>query len=121
MPRFVIQQHSCEKNTHWDLMLEKDGSLATWRVVCPPGKWGGKKVQCCNLFNHQIRYLSYQGPLSDNRGQVLIAAAGTYQPQKISQKCWRVALKGDKINGLLELEQKHQDHWEMRFTGECSC
>ena len=119
MPRFVIQQHYCEQQVHWDLMLEHEETLATWQVPAPPSDWPLIKLICRHIFNHRLIYLTYQGPLSDNRGEVQIEAAGTYESIEITENCWRVALNGDKIKGQLELQHLQQDQWQLHFTEEC--
>ena len=121
MSDFVIQQHRCEQQVHWDLMLKKGESLTTWQVFYPPSDWPQKKLECRHIFNHHLKYLTYQGPLGNNRGHVQIVAAGQYQAMEIAENFWRVTLISDKINGRLELQHQQQDQWLMRFTGECLC
>ena len=121
MSDFVIQLHQREQQVHWDLMLKIGKSLATWQVFHPPSAWPQKKIECRHIFNHHLKYLTYQGALSNNRGHVQIVAAGQYQATEITENCWRVTLISDKINGLLELQHQQQDQWLMRFAGECVC
>ena len=121
MSEFVIQQHQQEQQVHWYLMLKKGSSLATWQVFNPPSEWPQKNLECRHIFNHRLKYLTYQGPLNDNREHVQIIAAGQYQPVEITENCWRVTLISDKINGQLELQHQKQDQWLMQFTGECLC
>ena len=118
MARFVIQQHSCEQQVHWDLMLEKDGELATWQVPVEPAKWGKESITCRHIFNHRLIYLTYQGELTNNRGRVRIAAAGGFQTEGFTENYWRLSLKGDKIKGVLELRQLAGDQWQLIFIGE---
>jgi len=120
LPRFVIQKHCRNQQVHWDLMLEKENSLATWQVPEPPEDWPGQKLTCRHIFNHRLIYLTYQGPLGNNRGEVKIAASGRYQPKEITENCWKLTLNGDKISGPLSLQQQQNDLWLMEFTGECS-
>ena len=67
--RFVIQKHTTGGASHYDLMLEAGGALATWRLrrlptVMKPG--GSMPAQA--LPDHRLAYLSYEGEISGGRG-----------------------------------------------------
>jgi hypothetical protein len=116
--RFVIQQHECGSQRHWDLMLENGAALATWQVEKSPGLWPNESIVCHKIADHRMKYLSYQGPISNQRGDVHIVAAGTYQPAEIGEKKWRLVLCGDKISGELELTLLENDVWQLDFEGK---
>ncbi|MCP4712943.1 MAG: hypothetical protein GY869_30310 [Planctomycetes bacterium] len=118
MPRFVIQQHTCEQQVHWDLMLDKDGELATWQVLIEPTSWGFEPILCRHIFNHRLIYLTYQGELTNNRGYVRIAAQGEFHTEEFTENYWRLSLTGDKIMGVLELRRLEGNQWQLNFTGE---
>jgi len=120
MPEFVIQQHQqqLQQRLHWDLMLRKGSVLATWQISEPPENWPKKTITCTRIFDHRLKYLTYQGPLSDNRGDVKIAATGQYQPRQITENLWQLTLTGDNINGELTLQLMNQNQWQMTFSGE---
>ncbi len=120
MPRFVIQRHSRNKRgqVHWDLMLEKGDSLATWQVEQQPGDWGNESIPCQKIFEHRLKYLTYEGPIRPDRGEVLIVGAGQYQVWEIREDYWKVSLAGDAISGFLELERVKEDQWMLTFQGK---
>ncbi|MBN2376610.1 MAG: hypothetical protein JXD22_09420 [Sedimentisphaerales bacterium] len=120
MPEFVIQQHQPPhpQHLHWDLMLRTNTVLATWQITEPPENWPKKTINCTKIFDHRLKYLTYQGPLSDNRGHVKIVAAGQYQSLQITENLWQLTLTGDNINGELILQLQNQDQWQMTFSGE---
>ncbi len=123
MPEFVIQQHQQQLQQqpqliHWDLMLRTGSVLATWQIPEPPQNWPKKTITCTRIFDHHLKYLTYQGPLSDNRGHVKIAAAGQYHPLQITENLWQLTLTGDNINGKLTLQLLKLDQWKMTFNGE---
>jgi len=118
MAGFVIQQHTCEQQVHWDLMLETEGELATWQVPVEPARWGIEPIICRHIFKHRLIYLTYQGELTDNRGRVRIAEAGEFQTEEFRENYWRLSLNGDKIKGVLELRQLAGDQWQLIFIGE---
>jgi hypothetical protein len=72
-----VLHHTGIEEPHFDLMLETSvgSGLATWRV----GSWPlrtGTPIE--HLAQHRREYLEYQGPLSDNRGEVWRVAAGAH-------------------------------------------
>jgi len=117
MPRFVIQEHHQAEQVHWDLMLEKGRCLATWQVAQPPENWSANSLPCQKIFDHRRRYLTYEGPLSRDRGYVKIIARGSYSPLEIDEKYWRITLAGDTISGIVELRQVDQQ-WFLQFKEE---
>ena len=84
MPRaFVIILHTGCGPDHYDLMLEMleaGEALATWQLqrdcldLSPGDSQTARK-----LPDHRRAYLSYQGPVSGGRGQVMRVRAGTYE------------------------------------------
>ena len=121
MPRFVILEHICHDRSHWDLMLQSGSILATWQVPLPPTNWPDTDVICTLLPPHRPAYLDYQGPVSNDRGQVRRCAAGDYQLLNKQKKTWLVQLTGGTISGRLQLKQISHDQWKLLFQGECSC
>lgn len=65
--RFVILTHDWPF-LHWDLMLEVDDSLLTWRVLSEPQI--GVELRIEPSPNHRKAYLDYEGPVSGERGCV---------------------------------------------------
>ena len=129
MPRFVIQHHIQKHSEHWDLMLHQRHSptLATWQVPIPPDRWGTEPIVCKKLHDHRLDYLTYQGPVSGDRGTVEIVAAGSYHAEvtnTTSEKNWHVTLRGDTIHGTVILTRgtvilthTHDDRWTLTWQG----
>lgn len=59
---------------HWDLLIEVGHALAAWRLLRPiqAEVW----LPAERLPDHRTRYLSYEGPVSGNRGRVVRCLAG---------------------------------------------
>ncbi len=119
MPRFVIQRHTQPEQSHWDLMLEVAATqkLATWQVPRPPREWPEILVSCTKLEDHRLDYLTYEGPVSGNRGEVEIFAAGDYHELHIADSIWRVYLCSDNILGTLEMSRQKEKEWQLHFQG----
>ena len=100
MPRFVILEHD-HPERHWDLMLEVDGMLRTWRLHAPPAL--GRAVAATPSFDHRLAYLDYEGPVSGGRGTVQRWDAGTFEwdTETDGQKTFR--LRGAHLSGRARL------------------
>ncbi|RIK81522.1 MAG: hypothetical protein DCC67_08170 [Planctomycetota bacterium] len=119
MPRFVLLYHDCPssagKPSHWDLMLERGGSLMTWSLEHLPQSWrpsspGGpaapveETLAARRLADHRLAYLEYEGPLSGGRGHVARRDAGAYRVLGETAQTLTVELAGGSIAGLVRLE-----------------
>jgi hypothetical protein len=96
--RFVILEHNWN-GIHYDLMLEENGVLKTWRVaeMLRPGAQLGEE-----LPNHRVEYLHYEGVVSGNRGEVKRVASGTYRVDESGLGKSVFVLSGT-ITGRLEI------------------
>jgi hypothetical protein len=111
--RFVLLEHS-HQGVHYDLMLEHDGVLRTWRLEQPPERRGR---QPANLsFNHRLRYLDYEGPISGDRGHVRRWDAGTYQGDLTAIPPWRLLVHGSRLHGWLTLWLSSSGQWEIDYV-----
>ncbi|MCA9059439.1 MAG: hypothetical protein KDA85_13115, partial [Planctomycetaceae bacterium] len=75
--RFVILEHDFPF-LHWDLLLEDEVDARTWRLLEDPRS--GRSVRAEPIARHRLHYLTYEGPVSGNRGDVHAIARGTWQP-----------------------------------------
>lgn len=75
MLRYVVLHHTGHDQPHFDLMFETAAGspLATWRSATWPAI-----SNLTPLADHRRAYLDYEGPVSNNRGQVRRVAAGTH-------------------------------------------
>lgn len=79
--RFVVLHHigaPPPDENHFDLMIElpDQGDLETFRLPHWP-LTPGQRFDTERLRNHRRHYLTYQGPVSNNRGHVLQVCEGT--------------------------------------------
>jgi hypothetical protein len=75
--RFAVLQHD-HPFLHWDLLLEhpEKGTALTWRLMSEPT--AGGRIQAQRIGDHRLHYLTWEGPVSGDRGSVQRIAAGTY-------------------------------------------
>ena len=113
--RFVIQHHICEDN-HYDLMIESGDILLTWRIssndIGP--LFEGAKIRVKKIQDHRKDYLSYEGPISGDRGRVEIFDSG--ECELISEKKENKNLYQYQINGRIfkyriRLQQADDFYW----------
>jgi hypothetical protein len=102
MPRFVILEHD-HPERHWDFMLEVDGVLRTWKLSAPPRV--DEPMPATASFDHRLMYLDYEGPVSGNRGSVVIWDRGTFAGDPGNRGTRVVVqLEGQKLRGTAILE-----------------
>jgi bifunctional non-homologous end joining protein LigD len=115
MRRFVIQRHSREKEaSHWDLMLEQNGVLETYRVGLPPEKWGSEPLEAVKIFDHPLKFLTYEGSVNKGKGQVKIADSGTYEVMGESNRMKRIRFNGTVVKDEFTFRQIEGERWELK-------
>jgi DNA polymerase Ligase (LigD) len=103
MPRFVILEHDWPQR-HWDLMLEAEGVLRTWRLAAPLTP--GVDIPAEPIGAHRLLYLDYEGPVSGNRGFVKRWDWGTFDWQTGATGVIAVYLSGEVCKGMLEIQSE---------------
>jgi len=94
-------------------MLESDGVLKTWRIRNLPEN--GSRIAMEQLGDHRVLYLTYEGPLSGNRGSVTCWDRGEYQEETNNENQIEVILKGGKLKGKMVIEKKDNTLWSGVF------
>lgn len=93
MPRFVVLAHDYPE-PHFDFMLEDNGVLLTWRIPEWPPE-AQTRIPAVRLPDHRVDYLTYQGPVSQNRGSVIQVDHGSFMWEGRSDQELQVVLKSD--------------------------
>ena len=113
MPRFVILEHD-HPELHWDLMLQLDDKLRTWRLPAPPT---GRPETALEIGAHRSAYLDYEGPVSGNRGNVKRWDAGTYETIDAQTSMeWTIELRGIRWQGTATMAHEHGQTWSIGFN-----
>jgi hypothetical protein len=114
MPRFVILTHDFP-TLHWDLMLENQASLRTWRLARPADSGGAIPTE--PLPDHRLAYLDYEGPVGGRRGTVACWDRGEYETAAEREDCVEVELRGARLAGRARLQKlAESDGWRFYFT-----
>ena len=113
--KYVIQRHERQDEpAHWDLMLEKGRVLETYRVSLPPEDWGNKPAEAVRIFDHPLKFLSYEGSVNKGKGRVEIADCGTYHLIKKNETQQQISFAGKLLKGKFKLCLIQDDRWELR-------
>ena len=82
--RFVVLRHEMpaegERPTHWDFMLETPSGLRTWALERSQPTEIRSRPEA--LPDHRAEYLTYEGPVSGDRGAVTQWDAGNFRWQR---------------------------------------
>jgi hypothetical protein len=117
MPRYVVLQHITAKHSecesHYDLMLEKEGKLLTWAI--PELPRAGLDTRATKLPDHRLAYLDYQGPISGDRGEVRRVEVGEYVARELSETQALFELQNARNRLVAELRHQSDDTWIAQF------
>ena len=112
MARFVLHRHIGYGGAHFDLMIEAEAALATWQFGQDLSRGSWPSLPCRRLGDHRKAYLDYEGPVSQDRGQVQRVDSGTADVVDRDDLRWRIRLEGTALAGLFELRREDPDGLE---------
>lgn len=117
--RFVVLRHTDRHGVHYDLMIDQEDSLATWKFTDPPKGLPGGSQQCVRIADHRRVYLDYEGPISGGRGEVKQHDAGTVAVTASAGHRWEIEFRGNRLRGAFTLERQGNDaqSWVLRPAG----
>jgi len=107
VPRFAISHHQgAPDGDHYDLFLEDDLTLKTWRVAKP----SFTESQTAKVSqDHRLQYLDFEGSVSGQRGTVTIFDRGLYTVDAWVDRHIQVAVAGSKLKTRLRLDRTPDD------------
>ena len=111
--RFVIQEHTTAEGIHWDLMLEEGEMLSTFRLDEMPSAASRQEIRAEKIFDHPIRFLSYEGPVQQGTGRVRIVARGAYRCVGRSKEVLGLEFGGDTLQGDFTLTHANEAVWAL--------
>ena len=126
--KFVIQQHSSGSDVHWDFMLETcheqaqrvegvGDILQTYRLDKAPQEIARTAANAVKIFDHPLKFLTYEGPVNKGRGSVHIADSGTYKMLNQSDDRLELDLNGKILKGKFTLSYVEGDNWQFSKSG----
>jgi len=110
-PRFVVQEHTTSEGVHWDLMLEEGDALTTFRLGEGPENAAVRAVRAIRIFDHPLRFLTYEGPVQDGAGRVRIVERGNYRLLRQTDDLIALHLQGETLQGNFTLTRRADTAW----------
>lgn len=104
--KFVIQKHSKAGEVHWDLMLQAGQVLETYRLQLPPEQLWRDGCTARRIFDHPLKFLSYEGSVNNGQGSVKLVDSGTYEVLSRDEGKIDLRLDGRILTGRFELMLK---------------
>jgi hypothetical protein len=111
--RYVIQKHTQDDGVHWDLMLAAGEILRTYRLDIGPEEILNRPATAEKIFDHSLRFLTYEGPVQNGTGTVYIEDRGTYKIiSGTDTKKVKYHFSGQILNGFFFMHQNkfHQGY-----------
>jgi len=87
-------------------MIEWGDVLKTWRLDNPPEKLATEKTKATPIFDHDKKFLTYQGPVNNGTGKVEIVEEGTYKIELNNDKMLKIIFDGKVLKGNIAFEQE---------------
>jgi hypothetical protein len=97
-------------------MLEACSVLQTYRLELPPEMLLSQTATALRIFDHPLRFLTYEGGLSEGKGSVQFADIGTYRILSDTENLRRLLLNGEIMHGTATLTRVEGDRWECSFS-----
>ncbi len=99
-------------------MLERGKVLRTWRLAQAPTDML-EPIAATPLPDHRLFYLSYEGPVSGDRGVVSGWDSGTYRLVSEAMDGTKIVveLDGNRLSGVAALEQTDSGEWTLSWDG----
>lgn len=111
--QYVIQLHDAS-NLHYDLRLEKDGTLLSWAIPKGMPVDKGVKRLAIQTEPHPVKYLDFEGVIPANEyggGTMWIFERGTYQMESHKSKSIKFSLDNGTYAGSYKMYNTKDKQW----------
>jgi hypothetical protein len=92
-------------------MLESGDVLQTWRLDKSPQEIDSPS-EAVKIFDHPLKFLTYEGPVNQGKGRVRIIDAGTYEVMQENDERIELDLLGRILKGKFTLIHIKDDNWQ---------
>ena len=97
-------------------MLESGDILKTWRLDTPPECISNKPAAASRILDHNLKFLTYEGPVNQGFGSVRIVDTGAFDTLEENEKKIRINFYGKILLGEFVLETLDPDQWRFYRT-----
>ena len=110
--RFVIQKHAADRaGLHYDLRLERGGTLVSWAVRKGLPMIAGEKHFAAKTEDHPLEYLDFEAEIPKGEyggGEMRIFDRGTYEAPEWEDGKLTIVLHGERVRGEFHLVRTRQ-------------
>ncbi len=108
-------------------MLQRGGGLLTWQLLREPDGVGSLPIPATrkagldlSVGDHRLAYLTYEGPISRNRGAVRRVDEGTvrFAEVAVDRVCFELA--GGRLSGRFDLHRQGGDEWTLAVDADAA-
>jgi hypothetical protein len=78
-----------------------------------PASTGTEKIRAEKIFDHPLRFLTYEGPVQQGTGQVRIADRGDYSTRESGEETIVLNLTGAALRGEFLLTRVDETRWDL--------
>jgi bifunctional non-homologous end joining protein LigD len=113
LPRFVVQEHHAS-SLHWDLRLEREGTLASWAVPRGIPDHPDENRLAVRTEDHPLKYLEFEGEIPAGNygaGTMAVWDSGTYELEKWRDDEVIVTFHGERLTGRYVLFRTRGKDW----------
>ena len=112
---YSIIKHTLSDYTfHYDFLIKKNDILQCWQFSSIANIEIGELIFCKKIFDHRLKYLNYQGPISNNRGKVQIIQNGFLEIIIQEDNLVRFRIDSELLNGNFEIRKIQSEAWEFK-------
>jgi bifunctional non-homologous end joining protein LigD len=111
--RFVVQEHHARR-LHWDLRLEREGTLASWAIPRGLPAHPDENRLAVRTEDHPLEYLEFEGDIPKGEygaGTMRIWDRGTYEAEKWRDDEVIATFAGERLRGRYALFHTRADDW----------
>jgi bifunctional non-homologous end joining protein LigD len=113
LPRFVVQEHHAS-HLHWDLRLEREGTLASWAVPRGIPDHPQEDRLAVRTEDHPLKYLEFEGEIPAGNygaGTMAVWDSGTYELEKWREDEVMAVFHGERVEGRYVLFRTGGKNW----------
>jgi bifunctional non-homologous end joining protein LigD len=113
LPRFVVQQHDAS-SLHWDLRLEREGTLASWAVPRGIPDHPEENRLAVRTEDHPLKYLEFEGEIPAGNygaGTMEVWDSGRYELEKWRDDEVIAVFHGERVTGRYVLFRTRGKDW----------
>jgi hypothetical protein len=115
--KFIIFYHYKIEEPHYDLMIESEDLLDSWRIpeMNLESLLNGEVIEITSIHSHNKKYLDYEGELSSEKGSVEIYDKGATTYTNFDSPEFEVLIFGSILTGRLLFSKIEDNRFNLIF------